>query len=167
LTSRLKNGYFWVSVLIILVTIYFSVAAYLRWLSLGFMVGQYRFNVWLSFIGVFFVAIFTPIYYVMKRRVPMKAKGLLGIHVIGNLLAFMLISVHFGHQVGRSPQFYPDLGTGIVLYSVMLIMATTGMFRRFQLLQNQGNRLRFLHLSVAISFYLVIFVHILHGIEII
>ena len=165
--SRLKDGYFWVAIVIILATIYFSIATYFRWLSLGFMVGQYRFNVWLSIISVLFVAIYTPIYYVLKRRYPMRSKALLGIHIIGNLLAFMANSVHFAHQVGRSPQFYPDLGTGVVLYLVMLIMATTGIFQRFRIAQSQGRRWRFIHASVTISFYLVIFVHVLHGIGVI
>jgi len=167
LTSRLKDGYFWAAVLIILATIYFSVATYLRWFDLGFMVGQYRFNHWLGWTGTVFVAIFTPLYYVSKRRYPKRGKALLGIHVIGNLIAFLLISVHFAHQVGRSPQYYPDLGTGVVLYLVMLVMAFTGIFQRFQLAQSQGRRWRFLHVSAAISFYLVIFVHVLHGIELI
>ena len=165
--SSLKDGYFWITVLILLATIYLSFAAYLDWIDLGFIVGQYRFNHWLGWSGTIFVAFFTPLYYSLKRRFPLHAKALLGSHVIGNLIAFMLISGHFAAQLGRSPQFYPDLGTGVVLYLVMLIMAFTGFVQRFQLLQNQGRRWRFIHVSVAISFYLVIIVHVLHGINLI
>jgi hypothetical protein len=164
---RLKDVYFWIAILIIVATIFLSTATYFRWLSLGFMVGQFRFNVWLSWIGVIFVAIYTPIYHILKIRFPSKAKTLLGTHVLGNLLAFMLISIHFAHQIGRSTEFYPNLGTGVVLYLIMLIMVSTGIIQRFQLAPNQGKRLKFLHLSVAISFYLVIFAHILHGIGLI
>jgi hypothetical protein len=167
LNARLKDAYFWATITIIIATISLSTATYLRLLNLGFTVGNFRFNVWLSWTGVLFVAIYTPIYHILKSRFPNKAKTLLGIHVIGNLLAFMLISIHFAHQIGRSIEFYPDLGTGVVLYLVMLIMVSTGIIQRFQLAPSQGKRLKFLHLSVAISFYLVIFVHILHGIGLI
>lgn len=167
MTSRLRDGYFWAIALIILATVYFSVATYLRWFNLGFLVGALRFNVWLSLTAVLFIAIYTPIYYLMRRVYPRRAKALLGIHVIGNLVAFMLISVHFAHQVGRPPQFYPNLDTGIILYLVMLIMTTTGILQRFRIAQSQVRKWRFLHVSVAISFYLVIFVHILHGIGLI
>ena len=167
MTSRLKDGHFWAAVLIILATIYLIVATYLHWLNFGFMVGQYRFNHWLGWTGTFFVAIFTPLYYVSKRHYPKRGTVFLGLHVVGNLIAFMLVSIHFAAQVGRSPQFYPDLGTGVVLYLVMLIMAFTGFFQRFQLAQSQVRRWRFLHVSVAISFYLIIFIHVLHGINLI
>lgn len=167
LVARLKDAYFWIAILIILTTIYFSIATYLRWVNLGFMVGNFRFNVWLSLTAVLFVAIYTPIYHNLKRRFPNRAKALLGIHVLGNLTAFMLISIHFAHQIGRSAAFYPNLGTGVVLYLVMLIMVSTGIIQRFQLAPIQGRRCRFLHLSLAVSFYLVIFVHILHGIGLI
>ena len=167
MTSRLKDGYFWAAFLIIFVTIYFSIATYLHWFDFGFFVGEFRFNVWLSWAGVLFVAFYTPIYYVLKRRFPTKIKALLGIHVIANLSAFMLISIHFAHQLGRSSQYYPDLGTGLVLYLVMLIMAITGILQRFGIVQGQVRKWSFIHTAVAISFYLVIFVHILHGIGVI
>lgn len=167
MNARLKDAYFWAAIMVILATISLSTATYLRLLSLGFMVGNFRFNVWLSWIGVLFVAIYTPLYHILKSRFPTKAKTLLGIHVLGNLSAFMLISIHFAHQIGRSAAQYPNLGTGVVLYLVMLIMVTTGIIQRFHLTPIQGRHCRFLHLSVAISFYLVIFVHILHGIGLI
>jgi hypothetical protein len=167
LNARLKDAYFWAALLIVLATISFSTATYLRWLNLGFRVGKSRFNVWLSWIGVIFVAIYTPLYHILKSRFPNRVKTLLGTHVLVNLFAFMLISIHFAHQIGRSIEHYPTLGTGVVLYLVMLTMVSIGIIQRFQIAPNQGKRLRFLHLSVAISFYLVIFVHILHGIGLI
>ena len=167
MTSRLKDRYFLITILIILVSIYFTLATYLRYFSLGFFVGQYRFNHWLGWVGVLFVAIYTPTYYILKRRTKVSVKALLGIHVIGNLTAISLVSVHFAHQISRSPQYYPDLGTGILLELIMLIMLTTGIFQRFRIVTSQGRKWRFIHASVAISFYLVIFIHILHGIGVI
>jgi len=131
--------------------------------SVRLFVGQYRFNHWLGWIGVLFVVLYTPLYYVLKRRYAKRAKALLGSHVIGNLASFMLISIHFASQMSRPAQFFPDLGTGIVLYPIMIILVVTGIFQRFQIARNLGRKWRFLHTSLATSFYLVIFVHILQG----
>jgi hypothetical protein len=90
----------------------------------------------LGWIGIVFVAAYTPRYYLLKRSYAKRAKTLLGTHVIGNLLSFMLISIHFASQMGRPAQFFPDLGTGIVLYPVMIILVATGIFQRFQIARN-------------------------------
>lgn len=165
MVSRLRNPYFWAAFLLLLVTVYLSYGTYVDWFQLGFFVGPYRFNHWLGWIGVIFVALFTPLYHLLKRRYPKKVKQLLGTHVIGNLLSFMLISVHFTSQLSRSEQFFPDLGTGIVLYLMMLTMVTTGFTQRFQIIANMGRKWRFLHTSMATSFYLVILVHALQGLS--
>ena len=41
----------------------------------------------------------------------------------------MLISIHYAQQVGRPAAFYPDLGTGLALYIVMvtLVIAKSGL----------------------------------------
>ncbi len=164
--TRLKDLYFWATLLVILGTICLMVATYLRWFRLNFFVGPFRYTHWLSWIGTLFIAFFTPVYYVLKRRYARKAKALLGTHVVGNLLAFMLISIHFAQQIGRSPQFYPELGTGLILYIVMIIMVATGVLQRFQIVKSLGRYWRFIHRSVVISFYLIIITHILHGLNI-
>jgi hypothetical protein len=95
-------------------------------------------------------------------------KALLRIHVYGNLLAFLLISIHFASQIARPAEFFPDLGTGLALYVVMLLLTTTGFLQRFRImpgLKLQSNR--FFHVSVAVSFYILIGIHILHGVGII
>jgi hypothetical protein len=166
MVSRLRSPYFWAAVVILLLTVYLSFGTYIDWFQLGFFVGQFRFNHWLGWLGVVFVAVYTPLYYVLKRRYAKRAKTLLGTHVIGNLVSFMLISVHFASQMGRPAQFFPDLGTGVVLYPVMIILVVTGIFQRFQIARNLGRKWRFLHTSLATSFYLVIFVHILQGLGI-
>jgi len=163
MVSRLRSPYFWAAVVILLLTVYLSFGTYIDWFQLGFFVGQFRFNHWLGWLGVVFVAVYTPLYYVLKRRYAKRAKTLLGTHVIGNLVSFLLISVHFASQMGRPAQFFPDLGTGVVLYPVMIILVVTGIFQRFQIARNLGRKWRFLHTSLAASFYLVIFVHILQG----
>lgn len=161
--SSLRNTYFWAAVVILLVTVYLSFGTYVGWFRLGFFVGQFRFNHWLGWIGVVFVAVYTPLYHFLKHRYAKRAKTVLGTHVIGNLFSFLLVSVHFASQMGRPAQFFPDLGTGIVLYPIMLILVTTGFTQRFQIATNLGRNWRFLHTSTATSFYLIIFVHILQG----
>jgi hypothetical protein len=88
------------------------------------------------------------------------------IHMLGNLFAFMLISIHFAQQVGRPPQFYPDLGTGLALYVVMLVLVGSGFLHRFRIIRSVRPHLnRFLHTSITMSFYLIIIVHTLQGLE--
>jgi hypothetical protein len=163
MVSRLRNPYFWAAVVILLVTVYLSFGTYVGWFQLGSFVGQFRLNHWLGWTGVVFVAAYTPLYHFLKRRYPKRAKTLLGTHVIGNLLAFLLISIHFASQLGRPTQFFPDLGTGIVLYPIMIILVITGFTQRFQIASSFSRKWRFLHTSMATSFYLVILVHILQG----
>jgi uncharacterized membrane protein YidH (DUF202 family) len=158
---------FWVAVAIILVTIPLSVATYFRWFRLNFFVGPFRYTHWLSWIGSFFIAFFTPAYYVLKRRYPKKLKSLLKVHVFGNLISFLLISIHYAQQVGRPPRFFPDLGTGLALYIVMPLLVASGFLHRFQILKSIKPHLnRFFHVSITLSFYLVIVVHILQGLNV-
>lgn len=94
-------------------------------------------------------------------------KYLIPIHIFGNLFSFMFISMHFFQQITRPPQFYPDLGTGVALYLVMLILVSTGFLHRFQLLRSiVPHQNRFIHISITSAFYIVIFTHVLQGIGI-
>lgn len=159
---------FWVAVIILFFTTVFSLATFLRWFNLRFKVGLFFFTHWLGWIGVFFIAIYTPIYYVLKRRKPKLLKTLVKIHVFGNLIAVMLISVHYAQQMGRPPQFYPELGTGLMLYIVMFILVATGFLHRFGILNKLGryriflpHQNRFLHVAITITFYIAIIFHAL------
>ena len=157
---------FYVSLLVIFATIFMMFAVYFDWIQLHVSIGPYYIHHWLSWTGTVFVAVFTPIYYWMKRNKPARLKNLLNVHVIGNLTSFLFVSIHFTQQISRPAQFYPHLGTGIVLYPTMLLLVATGFVTRF-LSYNNKSKLLFLHRGVTLTFYLVIIVHILHGIEII
>ena len=163
MVSRYKNPIFWIAVAILLITVYLSYGVFVDWFDLGFTVGQFRFNHWLVIIASFFITIHAPLYHILKRRYPLRAKIFLGIHVLGNLTSFLLISVHFVSHLSRPQQFYPDLGTGIVLYSTMLILVITGFAQRFQILPKLSKKWRFVHTSFVMSIYLVITVHALQG----
>lgn len=166
-SSLLKNPSFWMALLLIIATPILMFTVYYDILQLHVYIGPYYIHHWLSWTGATFIAIFTPIYYSLKRKNPQRIKTLLGVHVFGNLLAFMFISIHFTQQISRPAQFYPDLGTGIVLYATMLLMVATGFSMRFQIGNTARKTLRFIHTSTTVTFYLIILVHIFHGLGII
>jgi hypothetical protein len=93
---------------------------------------------------------------------------LLRVHVFGNLIAFLLISLHFAGQIGRPTQFYPDLGTELALYNNMIFLIATGLIQKFNIVPKIPKKTnKSLHTSLLLSFYIIIIVHILHGLGII
>lgn len=160
--SNLISVQLWLSVLIIVIAILLASAIYLDLLDTHFKIGEYYLHHWFSLTGTFFIALFTPIYYFLKRAYVSQFKALLLTHVFGNLISFLLISIHFAHQIGRPARFYPDLGTGVVLYPSVILLVITGFITRFNLIKSVKYT-RFLHTSVTITFYFVIIVHLLHG----
>jgi hypothetical protein len=149
---------------LILVSLILMGLIYFDWVSTGFMVGSYRFHHWNVLIGTFYLAVVTPVFALLKRSKPESLRNLFRVHVFGNLLAILLISIHFASQLSRPLQFYPDLGSGIGLFSAMGLLAFTGFFLRFRLTVGRGRRIfRWVHVLAVVSFYLVIVVHALHG----
>ena len=165
--SRLRNPSLWVALLIIIVTIVLMSFVYFRVFRLHILIGEFNIHHWLSWTGTLFIAFFTPAYYLLKRRYPRKFRALLATHVFGSLIAVMFVSIHFIQEMSRPAQSFPELGTGIVLYPAMVLLALTGFFLRFQAARNLARQWRFIHTSVAVTFYLIILVHVLHGLEII
>jgi hypothetical protein len=165
--KSIKDLDFWSSLVIIFITIYFMIATYLRWFQLHILVGPFFIDHWFVWIGTLYIAFVIPVFYVSKRRYPKRLTTLIRIHAFGNLFAFMLISIHFAQQIGRPPQFYPDLGTGLTLYIVMFILTVTGFLHRFRLIRRVRPHLnRFLHISITMSFYIIIGIHTLEGLKI-
>ena len=176
-TSRMRDPHLWAFLIVILVIAYLSVAVYFRWINVSFRVEQYLFSHWMSWAGALYLALVTPAAYVLRRRYPRKIRLFRSVHMYGNLLAFALISIHFYQQIGRSPQAFPRLGTGVAQYAMVLTLVFTGFIQRFRLLQNLDGSgsgrsralagyLRTLHVSSIIAFYFVIVLHILHGLRI-
>jgi hypothetical protein len=167
ITKRNRGNKFYIAVALVLAIIALSIGNYLRWWDLHFYVGPLYFHHWLSFTGAGYIAIFTPIYSIIKRRSPWRFRTLLNIHVFGNLVAFLLISIHFTQQIGRPAQFAPTLGTGIALYTIVAIMVITGFVQRFKLVGSSLKSWRFVHASLSLSFYIVVIIHVLHNLGII
>ena len=122
---------------------------------------------WIGWIGTLYIAFATPFLPIVRRKAPIYFENTLNIHIIGNLVAVLLVSVHFAHQVTRSASSYPDLGTGVVLYAAMILLVATGILRYSGIGKQFAKQIIFLHPAFAVTFYLVIILHILHGISLI
>jgi hypothetical protein len=164
--SSSNKAEFIFAVLLIALAVFFFVVAYMDWIDFGFIIGSYRFNHWLVWVGSLYVALAVPIYAMLKRRYATGIRKLLGFHVFGNLIAFVLISIHFSSQISRPAAFYPDLGTGIALFLVMLLLVATGFSQRFGVFRSvKPQTYRLIHVGFALSFYLIIGIHMLQGLE--
>ena len=167
MTSSRKSSQFYVAIILVLAITTVSIGNYLRWWNLNFYVGPEYFHHWLVFTGAGYIALFTPMYSIMKRRSPEHFGTLLNIHVFGNLVAFLFISMHFTQQMGRPAQFAPTLGTGLALYIIVAIMVITGFVQRFRLVGSFLRSWRFIHVSLSLSFYIVVVIHMLHNLGVI
>jgi len=116
---------------------------------------------WMGWIGAVYLALATPIYPIIKRKYPQHMNKSLNLHVGGNLLAILFVSIHFAQQVTRPASNYPDLGTGIVLYATMFLLWASGMVMVSGLGRKFSKQTRFLHPAYAITFYTVIAMHII------
>lgn len=154
------------AVCLLIITAIVMAAIMLDIISVGFLVGPYRFSHWMTWIGTTFVAVYAPAYHVLKRRYPKRSEVLLDVHNFGFLMAFLLISIHFAGQMSRPPQAFPDLGEGIALYATMVLLVSTGMIQRFGAQGLKGKAYnprtnRAVHASLLSAFYIVIIVHVL------
>jgi hypothetical protein len=162
----LKNNYldFLLAILIVSITVFFSIAAYMRWMGLSFFVGSLRFSHWLSIIGTIYIAIATPAFVILKRFHPQKMSNLYRFHIFGNLAFFTLISIHFASQMGRPVTAFPDLGTGLAMYIAMALQVASGFTQRFRFTERTSLKTNmFVHSSLVMVFYIVMVFHVLHG----
>ena len=163
-----RDPEFWAALLMIIVTITLMIADRLGWIHFGFFVGPFRANHWFVWIGTLYIALIVPMIAVMKKRRPDRFKTLFRLHVFGNLSAFLLVSLHFAGQIDRPATAYPQLGTGLALYIILMLLVATGFTHRFQLIpQIKSQTRKFIHLGLTFSFYIVIGIHILHGLGVI
>lgn len=157
---------FWLTLLLLLVAVIASVAAYIFWYRLIFFVGSYLLIHWLGIIATTFIAVSIPIHYILKRRKPQNFKRILKVHTLGNLVAFLLISIHFAQNTARLAGAPERLGTGFALYLVLSLIVATGIVERYQ---KNGKLLRYIkliHKYAVPILYLVILIHLLGGFNI-
>ena len=155
--NRLRDTDLWVSIVILTITVFLSILIIADRSWFGFFVGPLLFTHWLVLIGGLWIAFVTPIYYVLKHRRPNKFKTWVRIHMFGNLVAFMLISVHFTYWV----IFVSFIGTGMALFVAVLTLVVTGLLQRFAILGSSRRYIRFIHISMTTAFYLILITHIL------
>ena len=158
--------------LILMATIIIEAVIFLRifrfpFVQITFLGATHSLTHWIGWIGTLYIAFSTPLQPIVKRKAPKRLKAMLNIHMAGNMLAVLLVSIHFAHQVTRPLSSYPDLGTGVVLYAVMVLLVATGMAMYSGKVTRFSKQTRFLHPGFALTFYSVIIVHILQGVAII
>jgi hypothetical protein len=162
----LRSLEFWAALSIIIATGFLMIADNLRWIQLGSFVGPFRVSHWFVWIGTLYIAFVVPTISILKKRIPSRYKTFFRVHVFGNLLAFVLVSLHFASQISRSPTAYPQLGTGLALYIIMILLVSTGFTHRFELIpQIKSQTRKFIHVGLTFSFYIIIGIHILHGLN--
>ena len=166
--KRAGNWELWVSAVTVFLTVFLMIAYYNRWFSFAARVGPFRIIHYVAFAGTFFAAFGVILFAALKRRFPNRYKILLKAHVFGNLFSFLLVSLHFAGQVGRPADSYPEFGTGLALYTGMVLSVATGLVLRFKVFRSLSPvSSRFVHAGLAFVFYTIIVVHILHGLSII
>ncbi len=166
--KRAGNWELWVSAITVFLTVFLMIAYYNRWFSFATRVGPFRIIHYIAFAGTLFIAFGVILFAAFKRRFPNRYKILLKAHVFGNLLSFLLVSLHFAGQVGRPADSYPDFGTGLAMYLGMVLSVATGLVLRFKVSRSFSPLAsRFVHAGLAFVFYTIIVVHILHGLGII
>lgn len=152
-----------VALMMIGVTVAFMVGVGTRAIDLHFVVGPWNAHHWFSVAGASFIALFTPVFYVLKRRNKERYKLLLAIHVFGGLVAVGLVAVHFSQHVISSVGYVPRPGTGVVLFAGVTLSVLTGFLVRFRPIKAGMREWRALHSGAAVSFFLTIGVHTLKG----
>ena len=164
----LKNVEFWAALSIIVAALCLMILDYIDWIHFGFLVGPFRANHWFVWIGTMYIAFVVPTIAILKKRLPSRYITLSRVHILGNLLAFVLVSLHFAGQIDRPATAYPQLGTGLALYIIMILLVATGFTHRFQLIpQVKAQTRKFVHVGLTFSFYIIIGIHILHGLNLI
>jgi hypothetical protein len=138
-----------------------AVLSYLGLIPLSYKLGPYWLNHWLGWLSMGLIIIYVPIFIILKKRKPKIYQRLMKVHEVGFLIAFILVSLHIGSQIRRV--FPPEVGTGIAAYVSLLALVVTGIMQKNQILATRMATLRFVHLSMAISFFLVIVFHVIRA----
>jgi hypothetical protein len=164
----LRSIELWVALSIVILIILSIFADRTHLIHFGFFVGPFRGNHWLAWIGTLYVAISVPLIAAQKKLHFKQIPNLTTLHTFGNLAAIFLISFHFAGQIDRPATAYPQLGTGLALYIDMILLLVTGFISKFNFISSVPLRnKRFFHIGLSFTFYIIIVIHILHGLNVI
>ena len=151
----------WAAFAAVAVGVILAVLSYSGLIPLAYKLGPYWLNHWIAWSSFGFIIVYAPIFAFLKRRNTRIYGKLMTIHEVGFIVAFMLVSLHIGPQLRRV--FPPEIGTGIAAYVSLFVLVVTGIIQRYQMLTARIGTLRTVHLSMAISFFLVIVFHIIRA----
>ena len=157
---------FRIVIVLLLATIILSIFSFIFWYELTFFIGYYLFIHWLGLIATLFIAVSIPIHFILKRLQSRNYKQILRIHTLGNLFAFMLISMHFTQNISRLAGSLQSLGTGFFLYLILVLIVATGILNQYQINKKYLKSIRVIHKYTVIVFYLVMTNHLLQGFNI-
>jgi hypothetical protein len=162
-----RNFEILLTLILLFITVISSILASVFWYELNFFAGPYFFIHWLGIIATTFIVVSTPIYYFLKRVKMKKLKILLKIHIFGNLIAFLPISIHFAQNVGRLAGAPQRLGDGFVLFLILLIVLATGIIERYGPNSKLGRNSRFAHKYSIVILFFIALIHVLEGVNLI
>ena len=151
----------WVEFAAVAVGLVLVVLSYSGLIPLGYKLGPYWLNHWIGWLAFGFIIIYVPIFIVLKKRNIKIYGNLIRIHQVGFIVAFILVSLHIGSQIRRV--FPPEIGTGIAAYVSLLVLVVTGIMQRNQIFATRMGTLRSVHLSMVVSFFLVIVLHVIRA----
>ena len=164
MSKLLHNATFWTSIILLILTDILFIGILFDFFNFGSVIGPYRLNHWIGWIGFGLFLVYVPIFVLSRRKFAGKFRLFLGLHVLINLTSYLLVTIHFASQISRPEEFYPDLGTGVVQYIFMIILVGTGFLQRFNLLSSYRKKWLFLHRSSILALTVILIFHILHGI---
>ncbi|MFO8192733.1 MAG: hypothetical protein R6U08_08215 [Bacillota bacterium] len=146
---------------LLIIIILASAGTYLRIWDINFLIGPFYLHHWVGIIGGTYLLISAAIYAYIKRNLKVKKGTILQVHIAGNLLAVLLISIHFAQHMGRPPEFAPDYGTGLASFLLLLFILIAGIFMRFGIPPRKHESWHLIHVGFALSLFIVFIVHAL------
>lgn len=133
-----------------------AIGVYAGWWSFSGTVGPLRLNHFLGIMGGAYILVSLPVFRLARRRSHSTFAG----GVFGNLVAFVLISMHFAQQTARSPM--PLLGTGLAAYVLVVALVVAG-FMQWSLPASRPRAWRLVYGGAALALYVVVGVHALRN----
>lgn len=154
------------TLILLFTTIILSIIGFVFWYNLIFFIGSYFFIHWLGLFAAIFIVISIPLYYLIKWVKPQNFKLFMKIHVLGNLFAFMIVSIHFAQNFGRLAGALYRLNDGFLLYLLLILIVGTGINDRYKISQKLLRYTKFIHKYSVIILFLIMTIHILEGFNI-
>ena len=165
--TSFNDSEFWLVTLIFLLTLHIATAESLGRLNFNYNILSTQLTHLLSIIGSSFIALYTPLYYFLKRKHRRLTKNLLKLHVFGNSISCMFVSIHVVARLIRLP-----LGLGVLSYLFLLLLVLSGYIFRYGVLKplkifikDIPHNNRYIHVSLTASFYITFLFHLLQVLD--